>query len=121
MRSGSQDEGHPGYVGPDVRYDCGLCIESHAKRNDFPVLDDEHVLAWNVYFTLADQQRVAGMGAILGLDVTAIEPVLRLMQIPAWRWPGLFERLMAIDHAAAKERERERRARELAERMKGHA
>lgn len=42
------------------------------------------------------------MNGVLGIDYSAIEPVLRLRQIDAARWPALFDDLRVMERAALK-------------------
>lgn len=44
----------------------------------------------------------AGAQGVVGLDYSAIEPVLRLQQIDTARWPALFDDLRVMERAALK-------------------
>lgn len=72
--------------------------------------DDLAVLPWNleavrVFWALSTQWRiVAGMTATrVGLDYTAIRPVLDLLEIPSERWPRVFDSLRVMESAALAE------------------
>lgn len=73
------------------------------------VEDDVEIDVWQdnaeaflVFVNLGTQWR-AVPGCAIGLDYTAIEPVLRLMGIPADRWPALFDDLLVLEGAALKQ------------------
>lgn len=58
----------------------------------------------SVFLALATQWRiVAGVGGVMyqGIDVVAVEPVLRLLGIKKKRWSGIFESLMTMSNVAA--------------------
>ena len=70
--------------------------------------DDTEVSVWAcnaesflVFLNLQTQWRVVP-GRLVGLDYTAIEPVLRLMAVEPGRWPVLFDDLRAMEGAALK-------------------
>lgn len=42
------------------------------------------------------------MGGAIGIDYTAIEPVLRLMRIDPDRWPAVFDDVRTMEAAALK-------------------
>lgn len=61
----------------------------------------ENAESFLVFANLGTQWR-AGMGGAIGLDYTAIEPVLRLMRIEPDHWPDVFEDVLTMESAALK-------------------
>ncbi len=53
-----------------------------------------------VFLTLDTQWRRGPMGHRLGIDYTAIEPVLRLMGVQRKKWTETFARLRTLESAA---------------------
>lgn len=103
----AQNANHPGYVAPDVAYDCGQCIAHFARGYGFPELLPENAEAWGLYFTLQDQQRV-GMD-LLGLDYGVLPAVFELLEVPRAERRLLFEKLAIVNHAEQAHRAEKRR------------
>lgn len=114
---GRQRESHPGFVMEDERYDCGQCIAATGLQCNFPPLDPANATAWELYQILAGQQRI-GMD-VIGLDMTAVPVVFDTYDIPHDDRPLLLEKLMLIDAATGRERDR-RRERDKARETRGH-
>jgi len=111
---GRQNPTHPGFVAADQPYSCRACVSWHATQHQFPDLDPENALAWDLYMTFQDQQRI-GMD-VIGLDVDAIRFAFELYEIPQDERLLLFEKLHLVDRCVqerrAKEREREQQKRD---------
>lgn len=61
----------------------------------------DNVLAVSVFESMFTQWRRAGMNGIrVGLDYTALSPVLSIRGIPKKQWPELFEDLRVMEDAA---------------------
>lgn len=64
------------------------------------------VTAVNVFGSLVTQWRMGPSGPT-GLDYAALEPALRLMDVPAADWRDLFEDVQTMERAALEEMRRE--------------
>lgn len=118
--TGTQQATHPGFVAPDVPYDCGACTAHHGAQYGFPPLDHENVQAFGFYQLVQSQVRVAGMGEIIGLDFGPLFDVLRTYRVPESAWRELFEKILICDQETnayrkrASEHQREKVAAEKA-------
>lgn len=56
-----------------------------------------------VFITLGTQWRGAPTGGALGLDYSAVEPTLRMLEVPARTWGNLFTDLRLLERAALRE------------------
>jgi len=116
---GMQNPKHPGFVAPDQPYSCGQCIASHATQYAFPPLESENVLAWDLYMSVQDQQRV-GMD-LIGLDYTVLPFAFDLWEVPKDQRRLLFEKLQIANHEVtarrAEKRKEEQKRRENEKRV----
>jgi hypothetical protein len=53
-----------------------------------------------VFVALSTQWRMAPMGGVVGLDYSAIAPVLELSGIPREQWTDVFADLRVMEQAA---------------------
>lgn len=60
-----------------------------------------------MFEALRTQWRV-GSGGVVGLDYSAIHPVLRLLNVKRAEWPGIFEDIRVMESAARSEINKER-------------
>lgn len=63
----------------------------------------ENVAAVNLFVALSTQWRMAPSGVLIGLDYAAVEPALRLTDVPRKRWRALFADLRVMEAAALDE------------------
>lgn len=104
---GLQDPGHPGFVEKNEPYDCGQCIEWHATRYGFPMLDnDSNRDAWQFYQRLQGQQRI-GMD-VIGIDICAVPIVFDVHHVPDEERPVLLDKILSIDRVLMDDRNRKR-------------
>ncbi|MBD3812717.1 MAG: DUF1799 domain-containing protein [Betaproteobacteria bacterium] len=79
----------------------GLTAADFASEDEVFELWPENAEPFGVFIALQTQWR-AGAQGVVGLDYSAIEPVLRLQQIDTARWPALFDDLRVMERAALK-------------------
>lgn len=119
MPRGMQNPKHPGFIAPDQQYSCGQCIAWHGTQYAFPPLESENVLAWDLYMSVQDQQRV-GMD-LIGLDYTVLPFAFELWEVPQDQRRLLFEKIALIDHQVttrrAEKREQERKRKDMERRV----
>lgn len=78
-----------------------------ARRGEFSILPC-NLEAARVFWALSTQWRVVGgmRAARVGLDYTAIRPVLEMLEIPDKCWPGVFDSVRIMEAAALAEERR---------------
>lgn len=102
---GLQHPQHPGFVAPDLPYNCRQCINWHGERFGFPPLEEENEEAWHVYMGVLQGQVRVGM-EVVGLDYTAIEPAFRFCHVLPEDAEELFAQIVVMDQEASAYRQR---------------
>lgn len=59
-----------------------------------------HWPALDAFLGLQSQWKRAPFGGLIGLDYAAIPAFFQLRGIPRKQWPGLFDKIQAMEHAA---------------------
>lgn len=59
-----------------------------------------------MFVAMTTQWRIAEGGVLVGMDYSAIMPVLRLSKVPRSEWPTVFEDLRTMERAALDARAR---------------
>ena len=62
----------------------------------------ENVQAWEVFVVLATQLRVAGMGTITGIDLSAFEVVCNAKDVPQYERSDVMDKVLEISRIACK-------------------
>lgn len=89
---------------------CEACYADHAQLKvqppcggcPKPFIEENNIVAWEIFVSLSSQMKTAGMGEFIGYDLQTLPFLFQVFQVPESEWIFYLEKVEAVIRVAVK-------------------